>query len=221
MLRRLPTLILACLWSQIFALAQTKPFVGVLGGVATLSSDARTLPTSMGLSASSYEPENGPVLNLVAGIHWNQYLTVQANYVWNRNTLTLSSATSGSSSFYEERRKSTQQAALGELLVYFRGLDDRLRPYLSVGAGVVHFSSTRQKEILLGGTPVLPPAHFDSTRPALRVAVGMDVTLTHRVALRYSFAETIRHNDVSAQLAPPASRNLANFQNLFGLIVRF
>ncbi len=221
MLRRLPALILACLWSQIFALAQTKPFVGVLGGVATLSSDARTLPTSLGLSASSYKPENGPVLNLVAGIHWNQYLSVQGNYVWNRNTLTLSSTTSGSTSFYEERRKSTQQAALGELLVYFRGLDDRLRPYLSVGAGVVHFSSTRQNEILLGGTPVLPPTHFDSTRPALRVAVGMDVALTHRVALRYSFGETIRHNDVSAQLAPPARRNLANFQNLFGLVVRF
>jgi len=221
MLPRLLVLALACLWSQIFAFAQTKPFVGALGGVATLSADARSLPTSQGLSASSYKPENGPVLNLVAGVHLKQYLSVQANYVWNRNTLTLSSTTSSSSSFYEERRRSTQQAALGELLVYFRGLDDRLRPYLSVGAGVVHFSSTRQNEILLGGTPVLPPVHFGSTRPALRVAVGMDVTLTQRVALRYSFGETIRHNDVSAQLAPPASRNLANFQNLFGLVVRF
>ncbi len=99
MLRRLPALILGCLWSQIFALAQTKPFVGVLGGVATLSSDARTLPASQGLSASSYKPENGPVLNLVSGIHWNQYLSVQANYAWNRHTLKFSPTPPGSSSF--------------------------------------------------------------------------------------------------------------------------
>jgi opacity protein-like surface antigen len=221
MLRCLAALALACMCSPTFAVAQTKPFVGIVGGIATLSADARTLPTSLGLSASSYKPENGPVLNLVAGVHLRQYVSIQANYVWNSNTLTLSSTASGSNSFYEERRRSTQQAALAELLVYFRRVDDRLRPYLSVGTGVVHFSSTRRNEILLGGTPVLPPVHFDSTRPALRVAVGMDVALTHRLALRYSFGETIRHNDVSAQLSPPGKRNLANFENLFGFVIQF
>jgi len=106
-------------------------------------------------------------------------------------------------------------------LVYFRRREDRLRPYLSAGTGVVRFSSTRQNEVAIGGNPALPPTRFASTRPALRVAVGMDVAVTHRLALRYSFGETIRHNDVSAQLAPPGKRNLANFQNLFGLLVRF
>ncbi len=221
MLRRLPALILACMCSQTLASAQTKPYVGLVAGVTTLSADARSLPGSGGLSTSLYKPDNGPALNVVAGIHLRQYLSIQANYVWNRNALTLSANATGSNSFYEESRNSSQHAALGELVVYFRRLDSRLRPYLSVGAGVVYFSSTRQNQIAVGGTPLVPPIHFNSTRPALRVAVGMDVALTDRLALRYSFAETIRHNDVSAQLSPPGERNLANFQNLLGFVVRF
>ncbi len=206
---------------QVPALAQVTPFAGALGGVATLSADARSLPTSQGLNVSLYKPENGPAVNLIAGVHLNQYLSVQASYVWNRNDLTLSSSSSGSNSFYEERRKSSQQAVLFDLLVYFRRLDDRLRPYLSAGTGVVRFSSTQEHLVGLRGTPVFPQTRFSSTRRALRVAVGIDVALTHRVALRYSFGETIRHNDVSAQLSPPGERALANFQNLLGLVARF
>lgn len=221
MLRFILAMAFGWMCSQVPILAQATPFAGALGGVATLSADARSLSTSQGLNVSLYKPENGPALNIVGGVHLNRYLSVQASYVWNRNTLTLSSSSSGSNSFYEERRKSSQQAILFDLLVYFRRRDDRLRPYLSAGTGVVHFSSTRQNEVAIGGNPALPPTRFASTRPALRVAVGMDVALTHRLALRYSFGETIRHNDVSAQLAPPGKRNLANFQNLFGLLVRF
>ena len=212
---------LECLCFQVRASAQVAPYVGVLGGVATLSADARSMPTPQGLNASLYKPENGPALNFVAGVHLNQYLSVQANYVWNHNSLTLSSNSSASNSFYEEQRKSSQAAVLCDLLVYFRRLDDRVRPYLSVGAGGVRFSSTRQNQTVVSGTPTLPPAHFTSTRPALRVAVGIDVTLTRRLGIRYSFAETIRHNDVSAQLSPPGERALANCQSLFGVIVRF
>ncbi len=73
----------------------------------------------------------------------------------------------------------------------------------------------------MGGTPLLPPEHFSSVRPALRVAVGIDVRLAHHLALRYSFSETIRHNDISAQLSPSGQRSLANFQNLFGLAFHF
>jgi hypothetical protein len=51
--------------------------------------------------------------------------------------------------------------------------------------------------------------------------VGIDVALTHRIAFRYSFSETIRHNDIGAQLSPPGKRSLANFQNFFGLVFRF
>ncbi len=221
MLRFILVVALECVCFQVPALAQVTPFAGALGGVATLSADARSLPTSQGLNVSLYKPENGPAVNLIAGVHLNQYLSVQASYVWNRNGLTLSSSSSGSNSFYEERRKSSQQAVLFDLLVYFRRLDDRLRPYLSAGTGVDRFSSAQERLVALRSTPVLPQTRFSSTRPALRIAVGIDIALTHRVALRYSFGETIRHNDISAQLSPSGERLLANFQNLFGFVVRF
>lgn len=221
MLRFVLVVVLECMCFQVPTCSQVTPFAGVLGGVATLSADARSMPTSQGLNVSLYKPENGPALNLFAGVDLNQYLSAQANYVWNRNDLTLSSSSSASNSFYEEQRRSSEGAALLDLLVYFRRMNDRLRPYLSAGTGVVHFSSTRQRQIAFGGTPVLPQTRFSSTRPALRVAVGIDVAITHRVALRYSFGETIRHNDISVQLSPPGERALANFQNLFGFVVRF
>jgi len=212
---------LVCLCVQFSVFAQTTPFVGALGGLATLSADARSLPSPQGLNVSLYKPENGPALNLLAGLHLHRYLSLQANYVWNKNALTLSSNSSTSNSFYEQHRKSSQHAILFDLLVYFRPTNHRLRPYLSVGTGLLHFSSTRQNEVALGGAPVLPPVHFASTRPALRVAVGIDVALTPRLALRYTFSETIRHNDIGAQLVPRGQRNLANFQNLCGFVIRF
>ena len=46
-------------------LAQVVPFAGVLGGVATLSADAKSLPASQGLSISLYKPENGPAVGRV------------------------------------------------------------------------------------------------------------------------------------------------------------
>jgi hypothetical protein len=62
---------------------------------------------------------------------------------------------------------------------------------------------------------------FASTDPALRVAVGIDLGTADGWRFRYSFSETINRNPVSAQLSPPAQRNLANFQNLFGAIRSF
>ena len=202
-------------------LAQVVPFAGVVGGVATLSADARSLPSSQGLSISLYKPENGSALDFFAGAHLTPYLSIQANYIWNRNELTLSSTSPVSNSFFEERRRSSQKAVIFDLMVYFRSLDSRVRPYLSAGAGAVQFSSARERQTAIGGMPVLPPEHFSSVWPALRVAVGMDVRLADHVALRYSFSETVRHNDVSAQLSPPGQRSLANFQNLFGVVLRF
>jgi hypothetical protein len=71
------------------------------------------------------------------------------------------------------------------------------------------------------GGPARPPAMFVSTNPALRVAVGIDIDMAAGWRFRYSFSETISRNPVSAQLSPPAQRNLANFQNLFGAIKSF
>jgi hypothetical protein len=60
-----------------------------------------------------------------------------------------------------------------------------------------------------------------STRVALRVAVGMDLAMGTAWSFRYSFSETISGNPISARLTPPGERNLANFQNLFGIIRQF
>jgi hypothetical protein len=200
---------------------QVVPFVGIQGGVSTLSSDGRSALTQQGLSTSLYTPENGPALNLLGGIYLNNYLGLQANYAWNRNGLTLSSTSSASNSFYLQRRTSSQQAFTVDFLIYFRRLDSRIRPYLAVGTGIVHFSSGEPQVVASSGTPVLPPTRFSSTRPVLDVPVGIDVALARRLAFRYSFSETISHNEVSAQLSPPGERSLANFRSLFGLVLRF
>lgn len=201
--------------------AQVVYFAGVVGGVATLSADARSLPTPQGLSISLYKPRNGPALDFFAGAHLTPYLSIQANYIWNRNELTLSSTSSASNSFFEERRRSSQKAVIFDLMVYFRSLDSRVRPYLSAGAGAVQFSSSRERLKAIGGMPILPQERFSSVRPAVRIAVGVDVRLADHVALRYSFSETVRHNDISAQLSPPGQRQLANFQHLFGVVFCF
>ncbi len=201
--------------------AQARPYAGAVAGLATLSADARAQPIAQGLSVALYKPENGPALNLFAGVYLTPYVALQANYVWNRNALTLDAAASGSEAFYEDRRASSQHAAIVDLLIYFRRLDSRVRPYLSGGSGFVRFSSvdrgTPTRRVAIAG----PPRRLASTRLALRVAVGMDVALAAHVAFRYSFSETIRHNDISAALSPAGRRGLANFQNLFGIVVPF
>jgi hypothetical protein len=55
----------------------------------------------------------------------------------------------------------------------------------------------------------------------LRVAVGIDVSLGGQWSARYSFSESLSGNPISAQLSPPGQRNLANFQNLFGVVRAF
>ena len=187
MLRFLLLLFLEWMSCPVIASAQVVPYAGVLGGLATLSADARSQLSAQGLNASLYKPENGSALNLFAGAHVTQYLSLQANYVWNRNDLALSSTSPAAGSFYEERRKSSQHALIFDLLVYFRRRDSRLRPYLSAGTGIVQLSSTQQRVLALGGAPDLPPSRFSSIRPALRVAVGMDVAITRHYAFRYSF----------------------------------
>jgi hypothetical protein len=47
------------------------------------------------------------------------------------------------------------------------------------------------------------------------------MTIHGRWAFRYTFSETIRGNPVSARLSPPGQRNLATFQNLFGIVKTF
>jgi hypothetical protein len=199
------------------------PFVGGTAGIATLSADARANVTATSVDVSLYKPENGSAINLLAGLHLNDYFSVQANYVWNRNTLTLisSSSSDGMASFFEERRNSTQHAIVADALLYFRNRESWARPYLSSGVGLVRLQSDEPTLLAIRGEHMRPPATFASTKPALRVAVGIDLDISRGWRLRYTFSETIRKNAVSARLSPPALRNLANFQNLFGVTKSF
>lgn len=204
------------LTSVAVAWSQPKPYVGVLGGIATLSGDAGSETTAQGLNLSSYAPANGPALDVFAGLDLHNYFSVQGNFIWNRNQLALNSVSSSSGSSYQEKRNSSQQAGVFDFLVYFRPLRSRIRPYLGTGVGVIHLSSSQTQLIFLKGLPLLPPATFSSTGPVFRSHVGIDLRLAGNFAFRYSFSEFIGHNEISRHLSPPGPRGLKNFQNLFG-----
>ena len=203
---------------------QTQPrtFAGAVAGIATLAADARSVITSAGADVSLYKPENGPALNIFVGSHVHDYVTVQANYVWNRNDATLTSvrATESGPSFYEAPRTIAQHAFVGDLLLYFRARHSTIRPYLSAGAGVVRFETTAQGEDRARNA-ASPPANQVATHALLRVAVGIDLALAGHWNARYSFSESVSGNPISAQLSPPGQRGLANFQNLFGIVRMF
>src|SRR6266498_803173 len=106
-------LVLCCVLftSGLSVSAQVSPYAGAIGGIATLSGDAGSQGSSQGLNLSSYAPRNGGALDIFAGAHLHNYFSVQANYVWNRNSLRLNSTSSGGA-FYQEDRSSSQQAAI-------------------------------------------------------------------------------------------------------------
>jgi hypothetical protein len=206
------------------AAAQEDPrlFAGALFGVSVLSADARADTSGPAAAVSLYEPRNGPALDVFAGIHIAQYFSVQANWIWNRNDLTLISTFTGpqGGGFYEQDRRSRQHAVVLDGLIYFRGLGSTIRPYLGTGVSVLHFASEEPEAASSHG--LTPPAgKIASTRIALRSHVGIDVRLSRRVAFRYSFSETLSGNPISPSLTPPGQRGLMNFQNLFGLVGRF
>ena len=197
------------------------PYVGLLAGVSTLSSDARS-EVSPGGSAdvSLYTPENGLAISVLFGMHLHQFVSLQANYVWNANDLVLTSVRGNDSAFYEQPRSSSQHAVIGDLLLYFRNRDSAIRPYLSVGSGVVRIDTTSS-----GGSrqrATAPPAQTIRTvSGVLRTAVGIDISLRRRWAVRYTFSETLSSNPFSAALSPPGQRKLANFQSLVGIVRAF
>lgn len=171
---------------------------------------------------SLYKPENGPALNVLFGMPVHDYLTVQANYVWNRNDVALTSvrATELGPVFSEQPRTASQHAIVGDLLAYFRERRSAVRPYLSVGLGVVRLQTKDAGESRVRNRTV-PPATSPAMGTLLRVAVGMDLTLGSGWSARYTFSESLSSNPISAQLSPPGQRTLANFQNLFGVVRAF
>jgi hypothetical protein len=210
-------------WFTATAAAEPAPrsYVGVLAGVSTLSADARSEVTPFGnADVSLYTPENGLAISVLFGVHIHKYVSLQANYVWNANDVVLTSVRGNDSAFYEQPRSSSQHAVIGDLLVYFRNLDSAIRPYLSVGGGAVRIDTTSRGESQ--ARDAVPPAQTICTvSGVLRTAVGIDITLGHQWALRYTFSETLSGNPFSAALSPPGQRKLANFQSLVGIIRAF
>jgi len=211
-------LLLSC---GLSASAGITPYAGAIGGIATLSADAGSQITAQGLSLSTYSPANGGALNAFAGAHLCNYFSVQANYIWNENDVVLSATSPSSGSFYQQARSTSHRAFVADLLVYFRPKESRIRPYLGAGGGLTHLSSDATALLNSGGTPAVPPSSFSSTRPVFRSHVGIDLKLNRYLDFRYSFSETIGKNDISKHLSPSAPRRLANFQNLFGFVIRF
>lgn len=215
------TLIWGILSAHAMAQEEGRVFAGALFGVSALSGDARAVTNPPEASVSLYDPQNGPALNAFVGLHLAEYFSLQANYVWNRNDLTLISTavTAAGGGAYEQRRTSAQHAFVADALVYFRRRDSRLRPYLGTGLATIHFTSSEIDVTASGLTA--PAAGISSTRLALRSHVGMDILLGPRIIFRYSFSETIGGNPIGPHLTPPGERALMNFQNLFGLLTRF
>jgi hypothetical protein len=203
--------------------AQAQLYAGVLGGVSSLSGDARSTISSGSSTFSSYDPDNGGAVELLAGKHLSEYFSVQGNYIWNANNLTVSAGSfqNGLQTTHVETRGSSQQSLIAAVLVYFRDRDSRLRPYLSVGTGVVHLSSSQKHVDQSFGAPTLPPRKFNSNMIALHVPVGIDVKLGRGWAVRYTFSETISKNPIDNRLSPPGQHAFKNFLNLFGLVKQF
>ena len=226
--RRLRSGVLICGVGLFFASvaassAQAQFYAGALGGVSTLSGDTSAAIHSTATNFSTYNPQNGPALNGLFGRHFNDFFSAQGDYVWNRNSLNFIGAAvdSGMLADYEEMRQSSQQSLFISALIYFRRRRSWVRPYLSVGTGWVHLSSTEQKIILTQGSPALPPNEFSSNLIALRVPVGIDVRLHDGWRLRYTFAETLSKNPISDELSPPGPHSFKNFQNLIGIVREF
>jgi hypothetical protein len=223
---RIPSLMFVLWLSSLSvpAAAQEEPrlFAGALVGVSTLSADGRAATTGSDAALSLYKPENGVATNLFAGMHLAQYFSVQGNWMWNQNDLTLvsSSTAAQGGGFYEQHRRSRQHAVVFDGLVYFRRLDSVVRPYLGTGLSVVQFSSVEEGRASVNGLAA-PAGEIDSTHIGLRSHVGIDVRVSRYLSFRYSFSETLSRNPISPVLTPPAQRRLANFQNLFGFVGRF
>ncbi len=201
-------LLLLNLLLAIPCLSQGNVYIAVLGGIATLSGDTRT-PAAGPVGVAFYEPRIGAAWNLAAGFHINDWFSVQANYIGNRNRL-------GWTYFGDNLRtllpyQTAQHAAVADLLLYFRDRQNWVRPYLSAGLGVAH---TRSE--------LLVPEHQQpetSNNLLLRSAVGVDLRLTQNLRFRYSFSESISGNPFAGPV--PSKKSFMNFQNLFGVALYF
>lgn len=177
--------------------ASAQAFVAGLGGAAALSNGAAASAQPVG--ASNYDSKVGPAFSFEGGYHFNDWISVQAGYIWNRNRV-IATEVAGAT-YLQEQATRGQSAISGDLMLYFRARSSRVRPYLSAGPAWVHLLS--------------------QDKLGLRVAVGVDLMARSGWGFRYSFSEVASTNPLAAALRPPAGGKLMNFQNLFGVVKVF
>jgi len=195
-------------------------FAGGMGGISTLSADAQ-IAGSPPRRISAYKPENGPAAHAFFGRHWNGYFSTQISQGWNRNSVLLTGADVVSSSSSELPVQFNAHSTILEAMLYFRGLESRARPYLAAGPGLSFMSTAPSGPLVNTGAAAPQFGPVSSTHVSFRVAVGIDLEIGRGLAFRYSFSETIQSNTLSKALNPRGQRNLANFQNWFGVCWRF
>jgi hypothetical protein len=177
--------------------AAAEMFVTGLAGTAALS--GKSIIQAAPLSAANYEPAVGPAANVAAGWHFNDWFSAQGSYIWNRNRVTFNSL--AGNSLTSTRNTHAQHAVSLDAMMYFRPSASRLRPYLSAGPGFM--------------------IALDEHKPALRVAVGIDIAVHDGWKFRYSFSEMMSGNPFAERLVRPATGSLMIFQNLFGFVKTF
>lgn len=210
------------LGSPVLLPAQGANFLGAVGGITTLSADSRAITSPETSRFSQYAPSNGATYWLFGGRHFNDYLSAQVSYGWNRNQieLTASEYVNGQYAYYVQDRQASQQSVIAEAMLYFRDRGSIVRPYLSAGFGAVHVTSDEERiESTEGDLPA--PDEFSATEHGFRVAVGIDLALHDGWAFRYIFSETMMPNPISEELTPPGEHSMKKFQNLFGIVKSF
>ncbi len=197
-------------------------YAGGSAGIATLSGDGAASVTSTAAATAQYQPRIGLAAQAFTGRTIGNYLAAQAAFSWNRNQLTFVGLDNSAAAFSFEQQRRSQQFTLGlDGLIYFRKRGERLRPYVSGGAGWLRASSSAAALLNASGTPPLPAAQFAAHKPYWRTAVGLDVTLKSRWRFRYTFWETVCTNPFGAELRPQGRALLLNFHNQFGLLREF
>ena len=180
-------------------IAHAQFYLTGLGGFAALSGGAAAQASPP--ATSSYDPKVGAAFNLAVGRHFNDWISSQAGYVWNRNQIN-SSELFGGGPLVQRTSQVAQHAVGADAQLYFRPRESWVRPYLAAGPYWVRIGSENK----LG----------------FRVAVGVD--LVHRKSgwgVRYTFSEMMSANALGQTLHPKVTSRLMNFQNLFGIVKQF
>ena len=198
----LATVILLALLPRPSTAQESVFFVGVIGGSVQLSGDPTTVATPTGFATSGYKPETGVAVNAFVGRHIREYVTLQANYTWNRNDVRFFAARGAAteSLFFAQSHSTSHHTLIADVLVYFRERSSRIRPYLSGGFGLLRLSADKQPGMIDGGLRP-PPAMFTTIELASRSLLASTYRLAMGGASATPSARTLAPTHLAASLS--------------------